>query len=56
MHRIHMPLGLTGFVKKNTVMLVALVAAVVTCFIIPPDEAYLDYFDFNTRTIFLASM
>ena len=50
MHRIHMPMGLTGFVKKNTVMLVALVAAVVTCFIIPPDEAYLDYFDFKTLT------
>ena len=48
MHRIHMPMGLTGFVKKNTVLLVALVAAVVTCFIIPPDEAYLDYFDFKT--------
>ena len=50
MNRIHLPMGLSGFIKKNTVMLVAFVAAVVTCFIIPPDKAYLDYFDFKTLT------
>ena len=50
MHRLHLPMGLSGFIKKNTVMLVAFVAAVVTCFIIPPDKAYLDYFDFKTLT------
>ena len=38
------------FLKQNTVMLVALLAATVTCFIVPPDEAYLDYFDFKTLT------
>ena len=38
------------FVKKNVVMLVAMVAALVTCFIIPPDAAYLDYFDVKTLT------
>ncbi len=38
------------FLKQNTVMLVALLAAAVTCFIVPPDEAYLDYFDFKTLT------
>ncbi len=38
------------FLKQNTVMLVALFAAAVTCFIVPPDEAYLDYFDFKTLT------
>lgn len=36
------------FVKKNTVMVIALVAAAVTSFIIPPDKAYLGYFDFKT--------
>ncbi len=38
------------FVVNNTVMVVALVAAVLTSFIIPPDKAYLDYFDFKTLT------
>lgn len=39
-----------AFAKKNAVMLIALVAAVITSFIIPPDEAYLDYFDYKTLT------
>ena len=38
------------FVKKNVVMVVAMVAALITCFIIPPDTAYLDYFDVKTLT------
>ena len=33
---------LTAFAKKNVVMLIALLAAVVTSFIVPPDKAYLD--------------
>ncbi len=39
-----------GFIAKNTVMVVALLAAVVTAFIVPPDREYLDYFDFKTLT------
>ena len=38
------------FVKKNAVMVIALVAALVTTFIVPPDSAYIDYFDFKTLT------
>ena len=38
------------FVKKNIVMVIAFVAAVVTAFIVPPDSAYVDYFDFKTLT------
>ncbi len=38
------------FIANNTVMVVALLAAVVTAFIIPPDARYLDYFDFKTLT------
>ena len=41
---------LEEFIKKNTVMLVALVAAAITAIIVPPDRAYLDYFDFKTLT------
>ena len=37
-------------IKKNIVMFVALLAALVTMLIIPPDSAYLDYFDFKTLT------
>ena len=43
-------LALAAFAKKNIVMLVALLAAAVTCFIIPPDAAYWDYFDVKTLT------
>lgn len=38
------------FVKKNTVMIIALLAAVVTAFIVPPDKKYSGYFDFKTLT------
>lgn len=39
-----------NLIKKNVVMFVAMVAAMITCFIVPPDKAYLDYFDFKTLT------
>ena len=40
----------TSFLRKNVVMLVALLAAVVTMFFVPPDKAYWDYFDVKTLT------
>lgn len=40
----------SGFVKKNIVMIIAMLAATVTCFLVPPDKAYLDYFDVKTLT------
>ena len=39
-----------GFVKKNIVMVIAMLAAAITCFLVPPDKAYLDYFDVKTLT------
>ena len=36
------------FLKENVVLLVAIVAALITSFIVPPDEEYLGYFDFKT--------
>ena len=39
-----------AFVKKNTVMCIAFVAALVTCFIVPVDKEYLGYFDYKTLT------
>ena len=40
--------GVLGFIKKNTVLMVALAAALVTSFIVPPDREYFGYFDFKT--------
>ena len=37
-----------SFAKRNVVMLIALVLAIATSFIVPPDKKYLDYFDFKT--------
>jgi len=39
-----------AFCKKNVVMLIALAAAVVTMFFVPPDKKYLGYFDLKTLT------
>ncbi|MBE7047594.1 MAG: citrate transporter [Ruminococcaceae bacterium] len=43
-------LRITAFVKKNAVMCIALLAAIITSFIIPVDEEYLGYFDYKTLT------
>ena len=39
-----------SFVKKNAVMCIAFLAAVITSCIIPVDKAYIDYFDYKTLT------
>ena len=39
-----------AFVKQNIVMLIALLAAIVTSCIVPPDKEYISYFDFKTLT------
>ena len=36
------------FAKKNAVVLIAALAAIITSFIVPPDSEYLNYFDFKT--------
>ena len=37
-----------GFVKKNAVFCISALAALVTCFLVPPDKTYLNYFDWKT--------
>ena len=37
-----------AFCKKNVVLLVATVAAAISCIFVPPDAAYADYFDWKT--------
>lgn len=50
-HHIHLqPSGLVRMVKKNVVMFVALVAALITVFLVPPDGEYWGYFDVKTLT------
>ena len=41
---------LVSFIKKNVVMLVALIAAIITSIFIRPDAEYFGYFDFKTLT------
>jgi len=38
------------FFKKNTVVCIAALLAIVTAFFVPPDKAYLGYFDLRTLT------
>ena len=42
--------NLIAFAKKNAVMLIAMLAAIVTSIIVPPDREYLGYFDLKTLT------
>ena len=46
--------GALKFARKNVVMLIALLLAIVTCFWVPPDEQYLNYFDLRTLSCLLA--
>ena len=41
---------LIAFAKKNAVMDVAFIAAAATCFFVPVDRQYMDYFDWKTLT------
>ncbi len=41
-------MGIIEFAKKNIVMIIALLAAVITSIIVPPDIEYLAYFDLKT--------
>ena len=50
MDRQHLFHSFGGFVRKNAVMVIAMLAAAITCFFVPPDRAYLDYFDLKTLT------
>ena len=38
------------FIKKNIVFCIAALSAIITCFFVPPDKEYLNYFDFKTLT------
>ena len=50
MDKTHLSRSISSFTKKNVVMIVAMFAALVTCFLVPPDATYLGYFDVKTLT------
>lgn len=45
-----------AFIKNSTVLFIAACAALMTSFIIPPDAAYLDYFDLKTLTCLFCTL
>ena len=49
-HKYNYAHRLIVFLKKNIVMFIALLAAILTSFFVPFDKEYIDYFDFKTLT------
>lgn len=49
-------LSVRSFVGKNPVLCIAMAAALITSLIVPPDAAYLDYFDFRTLTCLFCTL
>ena len=48
--------GFLGFLKREPILVIAALAAAVSCFLVPPDSAYLDYIDFRTLALLYALM
>lgn len=58
-HPIHMrelALALLRFVRTNAVLCIAMLAAAVTSVIVPPDAAYLGYFDLKTLSCLFCTL
>ena len=55
-NEVHTAQAAIAFVKKNAVMFIALLAAIVTAFLVPPDTEYLGYFDFKTLTCLFCTL
>lgn len=45
-----------NFLKANTVLIIAIIAAAVTCFFVPFDEQYADYFDWRTLSCLFCTL
>lgn len=53
---IYMKEKIIAFVKKETVLVVAAILAVISAFFVHPDQAYIDYIDFRVLGILLSLM
>ena len=45
-----------SFLKREPVLAVSALAAVISCFLVPPDAGYIDYIDFRTLALLYALM
>lgn len=48
--------AVVGFLKQNIVLCIAIIAAIVTSILVPPDAEYLGYFDFKTLTCLFCTL
>ena len=53
---IGFPERLAAFVQKNTVLCIAAILAIVSAVLVPPDKAYLGYFDTRTLTCLFCTL
>ena len=56
MHISSVKRAVAGFVSRNTVLLIAATLAIASCFLVPPDAAYLGYFDLKTLTCLFCTL
>ena len=55
--KLHDAIGKVGsFVRKNTVFVIAVMLALITSVIVPPDREYWGYFDFKTLTCLFSTL
>lgn len=47
---------ISGFIKKNTVLTIAVLLAAITSVIVPPDAEYISYFDFRTLSCLFCTL
>ena len=45
-----------SFLKREPVLAISALAAVISCFLVPPDAGYIDYIDFRTLSLLYALM
>ena len=45
-----------SFFKREPVLVISALAAVISCFLVPPDAGYIDYIDFRTLSLLYALM
>ena len=48
--------SIRAFARREPVLLIAALAAFVTCFFVPPDAGYLSYLDFRTLSLLFCLM
>lgn len=49
-------LFIKSVIRNNAVMFIAMICAIVTCFFVPPDKEYADYFDLRTLTCLFSTL